>query len=162
MPLDAPTFVVQRRVNHPLSLVQRGLADRAPITPQRLVDLGENGSMFVAEPLHPVAPFSSRQPMPTWCTRANLLTPRGRLVATVEVEVSMWAHDATSVSLRPVARHPERWPAWRLRRYFALAHLAADATSWLLAQRATTSIDTRFADEVPAAHTSRTRVAASY
>ena len=150
MPLDAPTFVVQRRVNHPLSLVQRGLADRAPITPQRLVDLGENGSMFVAEPLHPVAPFSSRQPMPTWCTRANLLTPRGRLVATVEVEVSMWAHDATSVSLRPVARHPERWRAWRMRRYFGLAHHAADATAHLLAPRATTPNDVRFAGEAPA------------
>lgn len=161
MPLDAPTFVVQRRVNQPLSMVQRGLADRTPLAPQRFVDLGDIGSMFVAEPLHPVAPFSSRQPMPTWCARANLITPRGRLVATVELEVSIWAHDATSVSLRPVARHPERWRAWRLRRYFGLAHRAADATAQLLAQRAATPNDARIAAEVPASHRFAVAVGAS-
>jgi hypothetical protein len=88
------------------------------------------------EPLRPVCPYSSRQPLPTWCGTARLLTARSRLVATVEVEVSMWSDDATSVTIRPAAKHPERWRAWRLRRYFPLAHRAADATAGLVARRA--------------------------
>ncbi|MDQ1467956.1 MAG: hypothetical protein QOH10_2371 [Actinomycetota bacterium] len=136
MLLDAPTFVVQRRINRPLTDVQRGLADRRALVPAAPLDPVSEGFMHLHEPLRPVAPFSSRQPAPSWCARAYLLTARQRLVATVEIEVSMWSRDATSLTLRPVARHPERWRPWRLRQYFALAHLAADATARLVAQRA--------------------------
>ena len=53
----------------------------------------------------------------------------------------MWSRDASCLTVRPVARHPERWRAWRLRRYFALAHDAADATARLVAQRAVAAAD---------------------
>ena len=121
MLFDTPIFVVQRRVNQPLADVQRGLADRAGLLATGMLDLGPDGLLCMPEPLHPVRLSSSGQPFPTWCGTARLLTPRNRLVATVELEVSMWSDDATSVTLRPDANHPERWRAWRLRRYFALA-----------------------------------------
>lgn len=133
---DTPTFVVQRRVNQPLADVQRGLADRRGLVPTGMLDLEPDGFLCMPEPLRPVRPYSSRQPVPTWCGTARLLTSRHRLVATVELEVSMWSDDATSVTIRPVAQHPERWRAWRLRHYFALAHLAADAMAGLVARRA--------------------------
>jgi hypothetical protein len=148
MLLDTPTFVVHRRVNRPLNEVQHGLADRTLLAPSRVIDLGADGYMYIDEPLRPVAPFSSRQPLPTWCARVHLLTARRRTVATVELEVSTWAHDATSVTIRPVARHPERWRAWRMRQYFALAHPGADAVARILARRATAAPGTLRDDEI--------------
>lgn len=133
---DTPTFVLQRRVNQPLADIQRGLADRTGLVPNGTLDLESDGFLCIPEPLHPVRPYSSRQPVPTWCGTAHLLTSRRRLVATVEVEVSAWSDDATNLTIRPVAQHPERWRAWRLRRYFTLAHLAADATAQIVARRA--------------------------
>ena len=136
MLIDAPTFVVQRRVNHPLADVQRGLADGTVLAPAGMLELESEGFLCVNEPLRPVRPYSSRQPVPTWCATGHLLTSRRRRVATVELEVSMWSRDATSLTIRPVARHPERWRAWKLRQYFTLAHLAVDATAGLVAHRA--------------------------
>jgi hypothetical protein len=141
MQLDTPTFVVQRRVNQPLSAVQRGLADRSLLAPTCVLDLEAAGLMYLAEPLRPVAPFSSRQPTPTWCAEGQLLTTRRHAVASIEIEVSMWSDAATCVTLRPAARHPERWPARRVRRYFTAAHAAADETARLLARRAESTLD---------------------
>jgi hypothetical protein len=141
MPLAAPTFVVHRRLNRPLADVQRGLADRTLVAPTRIIRLEPHGFMHVDAAFRPVAPFSSHQPLPTWCVRAHLLAARGRTVAAVELEVSMWSRDATSVTLRPVSRHPERWRRWRLRSYFALAHGAVDATVRLLAERAEHAVE---------------------
>ena len=143
MLLEAPTFNVQRRINHQLSEVQRGLADRTPLAPTGLLDPDAEGFLCIVEPLRPVRPYSSRQPLPTWFAIGHLLTSRRRLVARVELEVSMWSHDASSLSLRPVARHPERWRAWRVRHYFALAHDAADETARLIAQRAASAAEAR-------------------
>jgi hypothetical protein len=134
--LGAPTFVVQRRVNVPLDAVQRGLADRTPLVATRRVVLGTAGYAVMHEPLRPVAPFSSYQPIPTWCGPALLLSPRGSRVARVDVEVSMWSPDATCIIVRPVARHPERWSRTRLRHYFALAHATADVVGGVIARRA--------------------------
>lgn len=141
MPFDSTTFVVERRINHPLRDVQRGLADRMPLAPAGRLDADADGFLCIVEPLRPVRPYSSRQPFPTWCASAHLLRSRRRLVARVELEVSMWSRDASCLTVRPVARHPERWRAWRLRRYFALAHDAADATARLVAQRAVAAAD---------------------
>jgi hypothetical protein len=141
MLLDPPTFVVERRINRPLAEVQRGLADRKALVPNRLLDLDPDGFMYVAESLRPMTPYSSRQPLPTWLGSARLLTSRHRLVARVELEVSIWSHDATSLILRPVARNPARWGSRRLRHYFALAHLGADAAARLLDRRAMTAVD---------------------
>ena len=76
MLLDAPTFVVQRRINRPLTDVQRGLSDRRALVPAAPLDPVSEGFMHLHEPLRPVAPFSSRQPAPSWCARAYLLTAR--------------------------------------------------------------------------------------
>jgi hypothetical protein len=149
MLLDAPTFVVHRRLNQPLSVVQRGLADRTMLTSTPLIDLGSDGFLHLDGALRPAASFSSRQPMPTWCGRAHLLNARRRPIATVEIEISMWSTDATSISLRPVARHPERWRSWRLRAYFALAHRASDTTAALLAHRAALVRDAVDAEVAP-------------
>jgi hypothetical protein len=141
MPIDtplinAPSFVIQRRIACPLSAVHAGLADRTPLTTPELLRLGTDGYADIAEPFRPMAPLSGRQPLPSWCAPASLLTPRGRVVATVDIEVSMWSHGTTELQLRPVARHPERWSSRRIRRYFALAHVTADETARLLAWRA--------------------------
>jgi len=150
MLFDPPTFVVQRRINHPLADVQRGLADRVALVPDGILDLGADGFLQLAEPMRPMTPYSSRQPLPTWCAPALLLTPGWRPVAPVELEVSMWSHEATSLALRPAARHPERWSSRRLRRYFALAHAGADATARLVARRAMTAVDVHRGERISA------------
>jgi hypothetical protein len=136
MLIDAPSFVIQRRIAHPLSAVHSGLADRAPLGPSELFTLGPDGFLHMNEPFRPIAPLSARQPSPTWRAPVVLLTKRARVVAVAEIEVSMWSHGSTELQLRPVARHPERWSGRRIGRYFALAHLAADETVRLLAERA--------------------------
>ncbi|HEX4493923.1 MAG TPA: hypothetical protein VH914_22165 [Acidimicrobiia bacterium] len=136
MNYDAYSFVLQRRVNLPLTAVQRGLADRAPLVASRRLDLGDTGSVVLREPLQPVPPFSRYQAQPTWCGRATALSPRGSTVANVDIEVSMWSPEATCVTVRPVARHPERWSRRRVRRYFALAHETADTVGAVLVDRA--------------------------
>ncbi len=133
--INAPSFVIQRRIPCTLAAVHTGLADRTPLAPPELVMLDPDGYADLAEPFRPTAPRSGRQPSPSWCAPASLLTARGRVVATVDIEVSMWSHGSTELQLRPVARHPERWSGRRMRRYFALAHLTADEAERLLARR---------------------------
>ena len=133
--LGTTTFVVQRRVNIPLTAVQRGLADRTRFVADGLLDLG-TGVLAMDGALHPVAPFSPNQPVPTWAGRAQLLSLRGRRIATIELDVSMWSRESTCITLRPVARQPQRWSARRLRQYFALAHSSVDAIGTLVVRRA--------------------------
>jgi hypothetical protein len=45
----------------------------------------------------------------------------------VIVDVAEWSDDACELRVRPVSRHVGRWSQRRQRRYFALAHAAADA-----------------------------------
>jgi hypothetical protein len=136
MSLSTPTFVVQRRVNRRIADIQHGLAGRTGLVAPRELDLGRAGSMYFDEPLRPVPRSGPIQLTPTWCGRARLLNPRRRVVATVELEVSMWSPDASAFEMRPVAAHPERWRGARIRRYFELAHEGADATARLLVRRA--------------------------
>jgi hypothetical protein len=64
---------------------------------------------------------------------ATLVTPTGRQVAEVAVQISPWSRSADSdLLLRPHARHPERWSSRRLSRFFAHAHVAADEFTNLL------------------------------
>ena len=134
--INAPSFVIQRRIACPLSAVHAGLADRTPLTMPEPAPLGTDGYADISAPFQPIAPLSGRQPTPSWRAPASLLTSRRRVVATVEIEVSMWSHGTTELILRPDARHPERWSSRRIRRYFALAHLTADETARLLVRRA--------------------------
>jgi len=140
LPLAETTFVVQRRVNVPLTAVQRGLADRTRLVPDRMIDLG-TGVLAIDDALQPVAPFSSNQPLPTWAGRAELLSERGRRIATIEVDVSMWSSASTCITLRPATRHPDRWSARRLRQYFTHAHTAVDAIGVVLVRRAIEAAD---------------------
>jgi hypothetical protein len=141
MVFDIPVFVVERRINRPLADIQRGLADRTPLAAAGILDLESDGFLCLHEPLRPARPYSSSQPVPTWYAAGHLLAERRRTIAAVEISVSMWSHDATALTLRPVAVHPERWGNWRLRKYFALAHLAADATCRVIAQRAALAVE---------------------
>jgi len=136
MLIDAPSFVIQRRIPCPLSAVHRGLADRTPLAPTELLTLDDGGFLHSGEPFRPIAPNLALQGAPTWRAPAALLTKRTRVVALVEVEVAMWSHDSTELTLRPVARHPERWSSRRIRRYFTLAHLGTDEIARRLAERA--------------------------
>jgi len=45
----------------------------------------------------------------------------------LEIEINAWDPSSTEVVVRPRARHPYRWGGRRLRRYFEVAHLTADA-----------------------------------
>ena len=135
MLLDPPSFVIQRRIMHPLHDVHQGLADRARLGPIDLHDPGRDGFLFVDEQFRPVRSLVARQTAPTWCAGARLLDDRRRTVARVEIELSMWSSDSSELQLRPVARHPERWSSRKARRYFALAHRGADATARLVAHR---------------------------
>jgi hypothetical protein len=148
MLIDAPSFVIQRRIPSPLSAVHRGLADRKPLGPTELLTLDADGFLHMGEAFRPTTPNISRQSSPTWRASACLLTKRARVVALVEIEVSMWSHDTTELQLRPVTRRPQRWSSRRMRRYFALAHLGADEIARLLAQRARATSEQRVLDPV--------------
>jgi len=125
MYLDPPMFVMERRINQPLPLVNRAVSTGGPFTRAAADSLGSAGTLYVDRPFRrTLGSFDL-----AWRCDARLLTARGRLVARVEVTVDGWSTDATRLQLRPVARHPERWSPRRLRRYFALAALAADAAA---------------------------------
>ena len=132
MYLDPPTFVMERRINQPLALVNLAVSTGGPFTRTTADSLGSDGTFCVDRPLRRTLGSYDL----AWRCDARLLTPRGRLVARVEVTVDGWSSDATRVQLRPVARHPERWSRRRLRRYFLLAGRAADAAARQLDEHA--------------------------
>jgi hypothetical protein len=122
MQLDPATFVMERRINQPLPIVNLAVSTGGPFTRAAVDLLASNGRMCVDGPLRRTLGSYDL----AWRCDACLRTRRGRLVAQVAVTVDGWSNDATRLRLRPVARHPERWSRWRLHQYFLLAHLAAD------------------------------------
>lgn len=74
---------------------------------------------------------------PTWAGAGRLYGrgPRIARYARVHVWISAWSDDAVELQIRPVCRYPFNWGRRRRRRYFELAHLAADHV-WLLLARA--------------------------
>jgi len=134
MYLDPPTFVMERRINQPLPVVNLAVSTGGPFTRATADALGSDGTLYVDRPFRRTLGSYDL----AWRCDARLLTPRGRLVARVEVTVDGWSTDATRLRLRPVARHPERWSRRRLRRYFLLAGHAADAAARQLDQHAQT------------------------
>jgi hypothetical protein len=94
--------------------VQAGLADLA---------LGERGRLTVSAPLRRTGGSH-----PTWHGRGRLHGRGPRIARSTPVELELRAWSATSVELRlrPTSRAPWRWGRRRARRYFDLAHLAAD------------------------------------
>lgn len=123
--LERPAFVLERRINHPPPLVNAAVSTGEPFAAGAQIPLGPAGLLEIDTPLRRTLGSYDL----SWRADARLVTPRRRLVARVEIEVGPWSHDATRLQLRPAARHPERWSARRLHRYFTLAHGAADHTA---------------------------------
>jgi hypothetical protein len=122
MHLAPPAFVLERRIDTPLALVNRAVSTGGPFEPAAELPLGTDGTLSFDTPLRrTLGSFDL-----AWRADARLLTRRGRPVARVALMVDEWSSDATRLQVRPAAPHPERWSRGRLRRYFRLAHLAAD------------------------------------
>ncbi len=122
MHLVPPSFVLERRINQPLPLVNRAVSTGAPFDDTTTVSLGPDAVLSFDAPLRRTLGSYDL----AWRADARLLTRRGRLVARVAVTVDGWSSTATRLQLRPAVTHPERWSNRRLRQYFRLAHLAAD------------------------------------
>jgi hypothetical protein len=127
MSLDWPTFVLQRRINQPLSDVTRTLSEPESVGTGGELELGTHGRLIVDKRFSR-APFPSEA---SFVAQGALHTSRGQRIARVEVEVGAWSNDATVLTLRPVARNPQRWSGRRATRYFELAHEGADALARL-------------------------------
>jgi RimJ/RimL family protein N-acetyltransferase len=129
--LNEPNFMLERRVNRPAHDVARTLRDGPTIAPANGFLLGRDGTLLVdgtpRPSLHAIVPGHE-----SWRTTARLLTPRGRQVARLEIEVGTWAPGSVLIQLRPLDRRPHRWGARRTRRYFALAHAGADRLEQVL------------------------------
>jgi hypothetical protein len=125
MYLDRPHFVLERRINQPLPLVNTAVSTGLPFLADSEISLGSHGTLKTDTPLRrTLGSFDM-----AWRSEARLLAPRGRVVARIQIELDAWSADATRLQIRPVAQHPERWSTRRLRRYFDLAHFAADQTA---------------------------------
>jgi len=123
--LNPPAFVLERRINQPLLRVDAAVSTGEPFRRGAAIPLESEGILSIESPLRRTLGSYDL----AWRADARLLTRRGWLLARVEVTVDAWSSDATRLQLRPVARHPERWNGWRLKRYFRLAHLAADVAA---------------------------------
>jgi hypothetical protein len=122
MLLSWPTFVVSRRINRSLPAVQSVLFDPSSFRPGDTYGVGTDGALTIDTPFRLIVAY----PAPSWRATARLFARGPRAVAQVELEVAAWSDDASELTVRPIARHPERWSRRRLRRYFALAHDGAD------------------------------------
>ena len=132
--LERPAFVLERRINHPPPLVNAAVSTGSPLVAGADIPLSSAGSLAIDTPLRRTLGSYDL----SYRADARLMTPRKRLVAHIEIEVDPWSRSATRLQLRPAARHPERWSARRLRRYFVLAHQAADHTARELGSAART------------------------
>ncbi len=122
MLLSWPSFVVSRRINRPLPAVQSVLFDPSSFRTGDTYGMGTDGALTIDSPFRLIAEY----PTPSWRATARLFSQGSRAVARVELEVAAWSTNTSELTVRPIARHPERWGRRRLRRYFALAHEGAD------------------------------------
>ena len=122
MLLAWPTFVIARRINCPVAALARTLDTPGTLGRGTTIDLDDGDTL--------VLDGSFREtwcwPRSEWRASGCLYQRRNRPVTRVELSIAAWSRDASELALRPVARHPERWGRRRTRRYFALAHDAAD------------------------------------
>jgi hypothetical protein len=125
MLLDWPTFVIERRVNQPPQAVQAGLQKSDALAVDAHIDLGEIGELQVETPWRASLCWHSL----SWRANGRLVNGHGHLVARVELEVGDWSDDATRLQIRPRAHHLGHWTGRHIKRYFALAHNAADQTA---------------------------------
>jgi len=134
MELLRPAFVLERRINIPLSTIEAALSDNT--VPSTTARREFSAGLVLDAPFRPRSASWSGSSRRSWCATGTLITDRCRSVARVEVEIAPWSDAATRLELRPVERNPQRWGQRRLHRYFLLAHLAADQTARTLTQTA--------------------------
>jgi hypothetical protein len=140
MMLNWPTFVLQRRINLPLEAIERVLCAPHLVRGGAEIDLGTDGMRMRLE-----SPFGVMFPpfgfdRASWCAPATVRTPRGHRIVQLEIEINAWDAGSTEVVVRPRARHPYRWSGRRLRTYFRVAHLTADALTHFLYQHASPTV----------------------
>jgi len=129
--LNWSTFVLQRRVNQPFGAVGRVVADPWLLPGGTQIALTDDAVLRLEEPFGVAFPVFGVDGA-SWAAHASIRTPRGRVLERIELELNIWDEHATELLVRPCARSPHRWRARRLRRYFRLAHLAADALTAVL------------------------------
>lgn len=137
MILNWPTFVLQRRINVPLAVVERVLCDPHLLRGGTLLDLHAEGLLVRLD-----RPFGVTFPPfgldgASWTAPATVRTARGRTVVELEIEINVWDPASTEVAVRPRARRPHRWGGRRLRQYFRVAHLTADNLTHFLGAHST-------------------------
>jgi hypothetical protein len=135
MLLSWPNFVVSRRINRPLDAVQAAIAEPTTFRRGDSYGVGTDGALTIDSPFR----LHTSYPGPSWRATGRLFSRGSRAVARVELEVAAWSGDDTELTVRPMARHPERWGRRRLRRYFALAHESADRSLQVLRAPITSS-----------------------
>jgi hypothetical protein len=119
--------VVVRRINTtPAELAHRIVSVGDP--PPRLA-LGPLGELRVDS--HPRQDPSDSAPV--WQMRSRLVGagPRIALFSRVDIEISPASSRSIELRVLPRSRHIHRWAARRRRRYFQLAHAAADRLAHL-------------------------------
>ncbi|MGH9185410.1 MAG: hypothetical protein ACRD0U_06310 [Acidimicrobiales bacterium] len=119
---------VARRVHvAPSSLVEFLSRDALPRAGDRL-PLGGAGMLRIDEGL------AAAEPTVTWRSTGRLYGrgPRLAVYARVELRLTAWSDQGCELRVCPIARHVARWGDRRQRRYFALAHQAADDVVRLL------------------------------
>jgi hypothetical protein len=126
------TFVLQRRVNQPFGAVGRIVCDPWLLARGTRIDLTGEAVLRLEEPFGVTFPMFGLDGA-SWRAPATICTRDGRQRENVEIELNPWDEQATELVVRPRARSPYNWRAHHVRRYFRLAHEAADALTRVLA-----------------------------
>ncbi len=129
--LISPTFVLPRRINQPLGVVEGILCDPHVFRAGVQLDLATAATRLTLE-----SPFGVTFPPfgvdgASWCAPAAVRT-RWRQSVRIELEINEWDPSATELLVRPRSRRPWRWGGGRLREYFRTAHLTADQLTRVL------------------------------
>jgi hypothetical protein len=114
-------FPVERRVAAPLRAIERYLDHAHPERAHPGALAGDPRLDFIIRSLRPAPNSPIRGPFRTLSARTSLRGGLGRPIAVV-TEVQPWSRAASTLSVRPAARHPSRWSRRRQQRYFDAAH----------------------------------------
>jgi MFS family permease len=119
-----PERDVTRRVNRPWPTVERLLSD-PELLPGCSVSLGACGALRLDGRIDP----SSGGTRDQWSACGRVVGRGPRLVrfSRIDVVITPWSSDACELRVVPRSRFVHRWGERRLRRYWRLAHAAADA-----------------------------------
>ena len=139
---DWLTFELQRRVNQPFDSVCRAMKN--PQTLDQGMTLGlESEGLFTLQ-----APFREGSfPYENALLAPGVLTSsHGHRIALIRLEITAWSDEATALALRPLSTRPDHWHPRRMRHYFALAHLAADAVAHIVHEESASHDSTGWTD----------------